>query len=380
MGTWILAPDGTNTCCSCQPTVCAPCACPTPVISSGASASGSLCLSGTVYTITATNSPTSYGATGLPSGLSVNTSTGVISGRVRATFSGSITVSATNACGTGTKSVTLTISGSVPTPTLVCDSISASMSKAGFAATDGSAGFYLTSTWSGYVIQYIRSPGDGACTSITSGATGSDEYDYSGYSTYDPSTNTYSGTRQALRYQNGSLIATIPAVNGDDICQHDYTVATCGSPFDKCSCTTSSGMYRGVLGDGVCYGPGPDHLTISAGALETLSAFYTTALLKSNTVASLPAYPGTWAGTCSALTDLSGDEITYTIRRFKYKFTLPTLTGYDCYKITWNEGSTPMSYLWNGTDTETPVYGEVVEPFSNGTIDINSIAVSCACS
>ena len=51
-----------------------------PVISSALAASGAV---GTAfsYTIAAKNTPTSYGATGLPPGLSINKSTGVISGK-----------------------------------------------------------------------------------------------------------------------------------------------------------------------------------------------------------------------------------------------------------------------------------------------------------
>jgi hypothetical protein len=48
----------------------------------------------------ASNSPTSWAATGLPSGLSINTSTGVISGTVSSTGVTGFSVTATNAAGT----------------------------------------------------------------------------------------------------------------------------------------------------------------------------------------------------------------------------------------------------------------------------------------
>lgn len=82
---------------------------PTPVITSAATASGT---TGTPfsYVITASNSPTSFNATGLPAGLAVNTSTGVISGTATATGTSTINLSAANVSGTGTKTLALTIS------------------------------------------------------------------------------------------------------------------------------------------------------------------------------------------------------------------------------------------------------------------------------
>src|SRR5258708_22631262 len=56
-----------------------------PVITSGTTASGTVG-SAFSYQITATNTPTSYGATGLAAGLAVNTSTGLISGTPTAFF------------------------------------------------------------------------------------------------------------------------------------------------------------------------------------------------------------------------------------------------------------------------------------------------------
>jgi hypothetical protein len=61
------------------------------------------------YNITGTNSPTSYNATGLPTGLSINTSTGAITGSPTQTGSFTATLSATNADGTGTASLALTV-------------------------------------------------------------------------------------------------------------------------------------------------------------------------------------------------------------------------------------------------------------------------------
>ena len=68
------------------------------------------------YPIAATSTPTSYGATGLPAGLSVNSATGLISGTPTATGTSTVTLSATNAAGTGNATLTLTIAAPLPAP------------------------------------------------------------------------------------------------------------------------------------------------------------------------------------------------------------------------------------------------------------------------
>ena len=77
-----------------------------PVISSLVTASGQ---KGTAfsYTITASGSPTSYSTTPLPAGLNVNTSTGAITGTPTVGGAFSVTISATNAGGTGSATLTL---------------------------------------------------------------------------------------------------------------------------------------------------------------------------------------------------------------------------------------------------------------------------------
>ena len=69
------------------------------------------------YTVTATNSPTSYGASGLPKGLSISATTGVVTGTPTTAGTSNVTLSATNTYGTVTQNLALTISASSPTPT-----------------------------------------------------------------------------------------------------------------------------------------------------------------------------------------------------------------------------------------------------------------------
>jgi hypothetical protein len=80
-----------------------------PVISSALTATSSVG-SAFSYSIAASNSPTGFSASPLPAGLSVNTSTGVISGTPTAAGNTNVTIGATNATGTGTATLALTVS------------------------------------------------------------------------------------------------------------------------------------------------------------------------------------------------------------------------------------------------------------------------------
>jgi hypothetical protein len=80
-----------------------------PVITSPTTVAGAVG-SAFSYTISASNSPVSYNATGLPAGLTVNTSTGAISGTLAATGTSTIMLSAINASGTGTVALVLSVS------------------------------------------------------------------------------------------------------------------------------------------------------------------------------------------------------------------------------------------------------------------------------
>ena len=87
-----------------------------PVVTSD-SASGTVG-SAFSYNITATNTPTSYGASSLPTGLSVNNTTGAITGTPTEAGTFTVNTSASNTGGTGTGTVTITIAKANTTTTL----------------------------------------------------------------------------------------------------------------------------------------------------------------------------------------------------------------------------------------------------------------------
>jgi hypothetical protein len=104
----------------------------TPVIASALTASG---IVGTSFSLqlSASNSPTSFSASGLPSGLSLNSTTGLISGTPTTAGTSSVTLNATNSVGTGS-SATLVIVISAVTG---AETLSSSYNVGGIV-TDGS--------------------------------------------------------------------------------------------------------------------------------------------------------------------------------------------------------------------------------------------------
>ena len=129
---------------------------PPPAITSAGTASAALGI-GFLYAITATNSPASYSASGLPAGLTVNTSTGVISGSPAVTGTFTATLGAINPGGTGSATLTITVTNPPPpvitSPTAVTAllnmsfayAITASNNPSSFNATGLPAGLTVTS-------------------------------------------------------------------------------------------------------------------------------------------------------------------------------------------------------------------------------------------
>lgn len=104
------------------------------------------------YTIAGSNSPTSYGASGLPAGLVINNVSGVISGSPSTAGTYSVTISATNGTGTGTATLMITVAStadttppSVPTNLTASAQSTSQIALSWTASTDnvGVAGYYI---------------------------------------------------------------------------------------------------------------------------------------------------------------------------------------------------------------------------------------------
>jgi hypothetical protein len=131
-----------------------------PVISSGSTASGAYRAVYTsvspLYTIEASNTPTSYSVTGtLPGGISVNTTTGILSGTPTDAGTFNVTVRATNAGGTGSAALLLTIAKATPSitwPTPAAILYGAALSATQLNASASVAGSYVYTPTTGTVL------------------------------------------------------------------------------------------------------------------------------------------------------------------------------------------------------------------------------------
>ena len=174
-------------------------AAPAPVISSPTSASATV---GTAfsYQITASNSPTSYAATGLSgTGLSVNTATGAITGTPTAAGTITSTISATNASGAGTATLTITVAAAGGAAPVISSATSAN-------ATVGTAFSYQIT----------------ASNSPTS-------YAANGLSGTGLSVNTSTGAITGTPTAAGTIAATISATNTSGTGSATLTITVAGT-------------------------------------------------------------------------------------------------------------------------------------------------------
>jgi len=182
---------------------------PAPVVSGG-SPSGTVGTSFS-YSVIATNSPTSYSSTALPAGLTLNTTTGVISGTPTAVGSTSVTVTASNAGGNGSNTITITVSAALPPAPVVT-----AATKSGTVGTSFS-----------YSVIATNSPTSYSSTTLPAGLT------------LNTTTGVISGTPTAV----GSTSVTVTASNagGNGSNTITITVSAALPPAPVVTAATKSG-------------------------------------------------------------------------------------------------------------------------------------------
>ena len=219
-----------------------------PSITSATAASGTVGSSFS-YQITATNTPTSYGATGLPAGLTVSSSTGLISGTPTATGTSAVTLTATNAEGTGTASLSLTIAAGQPELSVNATSVpfgdvtegspafqSVTLSSSGTAAVTVSAG---SVSGSGYTISGVSFP-----ATLNPGATATLEIEF------DPATAGVSNGTITLTSNSSTGTTSTISLSGTGVTSSssNEVTLTWDAPTDSSDPVAGYNIYRAVSG------------------------------------------------------------------------------------------------------------------------------------
>jgi hypothetical protein len=327
-------------------------------------------------------------------------------------------------------------------PTLLCDSISASKSKCGFLefvqATSPLHKYYRN--WDRLLTETRTNSNSGPNCNChytfhrDARITEAKSYD-SACVQHAPGQNGYQVDSYTISYSKPNPLSTCLECNESDTqtdtwvngvfsrapYSGDHTCSQWGfSSFNDCSAscgtfnngTVTTSTTQTFNGDGSCGSGSVQHQEVI-----TLSNEYTTAQLIANTIAALNDYSTSFggaenrsaAGNCSAFRDLSTDEVSYSIRRTKYKVR-HNPTGSTYLKVWLRQRFRPegtfgsadvvtdlAAYIWNGTPSsgglafgdsthryndienriDSAVLGEVIEPSSDGTLTVEINKWSC---
>lgn len=263
--------------------------------------------------------------------------------------------------------------GDARLPTLVCRTAEVGLSKCGFFEFTGYESdppkVYLTSTLAGVITLASTTP---TCIDCQSQVV----YSFSGSGDYTRPACSFTDTRTQQIDSYDLDCVNISSTTSNAV--SDVSAPDCVTESFTSDVHTLTGAGCSTTSN--CTGT----------ATNTLSNEYTTAQLKSDVEALTVSFTGPFDDACSAFLDISVDEISISRQELQYKFTWPfslTASRYSCYRIDWSEVFTPDSgsvvttpryYVWNGTDTETPVYS-ISAPTSYGTVVVTAVSSSCSC-
>ena len=241
------------------------------------------------FTITASGSPLSYNATGLPPGLSVNVLTGTIVGSPAAAGVSVVTLSAANSFGTGTATLTITVAPAnvppgFPPPVTNVPAITGSTTAAGTVGTP-----FVT-----YFIVATGTPTSYGATNLPAGL----------------SVNTLTGTINGTPSAAGTSVAQVSASNsaGSGTATLTFTV----SPADVAPVITSPATTAGTVG-----APFVTYIIAATGLPTTYGAVNLPPGLSLNTLTGAingtPTQAGTTAATLTAVNATGTSTATLTI-------------------------------------------------------------------
>jgi len=288
--------------------------------------------------------------------------------------------------------------------TLVFDGISSSKYKFGYLENypyiSNPPKVYARQTMNGYLetVSYIAGPGPlddcevcdhsgketvgGYCEYSPKGVSNVTNY---GYYIQETCFNDSFGTPNYTNY-----CTNCTSTNYSNSCDFRSSSYTATIYTSNSNTRTYTPYYTSCTRIGNWFDKGYGEITV------TIDDEFTTTQLIDLTISSLPAFSGNFNSTgYYAGRELSGDEKSFTYAEFKYRFILPaydTLKYYECYKINWQLKYQPTvgepivsnyNYIWNGTDSATPVYGPVVPPDGlndpDSIIFVTNVTYSCSC-
>lgn len=256
-----------------------------------------------------------------------------------------------------------------PTITLSCESILASKAKCGFQQFDSLSCY--NPSFSGPIAIYLSE-------------TDSYHSEFGGFLCDGTTVWSCDQFTCVITNDGGGLSGSGCGVPGSPV---GTTTCTCGLACGPCvppllGCgTCAANCTFSVSGTSASFDSHPPGGT-QTNTTASLSSEYTTAMLISNTEAALPPYDDVFDGPpCASIRDLSEDQISYTIQRFKPKFSIAIPLGSDLV-ICYNEHFVPEG---GGDPVDTPktatisagnteiIGDEVLEPAENGQTEITDI-------